>query len=149
MSIFYDILSAVKDDIETVLIPYGVPISLRRRNIYLQDDPLPIVVVAPGDTEYVDSLDFDSEVTWVYPIIINMIYPDNRNSDLALDAQEYLDIREAIRNRIYYPLLAGVPEVWDVDENGTKPFTLVDQKSTYSSTQWIAKYKSLEPRRSS
>ena len=149
MSIFYDILSAVKTDIESVLTPYGVPISLRRRNIYLQDDPLPIVVISPGDTEYVDSLDFASEVTWVYPVIINMIYPDNRHSDLALDAQLYLDIREAIRNRIYYPLLQGVPEVWDVDENGTKPFTIVDQKSTYSSTQWIAKYKSLEPRRSS
>lgn len=149
MSLFYDVLNEVASNMSTVLTPYNVPVSLRRRNIYLNGDPTPICIVSPGDTEVVDSLDFLNEVVFVYPIFINLIYPDDRDNDLALDAQLYLDIRESIRYEIYYPLLAQVSDVWDIEINGTKPFTLVDQKSTYSSTIWTARYKSLEPRRSS
>lgn len=149
MSIFYEIIDNVATDVNTVLTPFGVPVSIRRRNVYQQTiDPLPVCIVSPGDSEELRDMDFDKGTTWLYPVIINLIYPDNRNNDLAADAQEYLDIREAIRDQIFYPLLANVPEVWDVELDGTKPFTTVDQKSTYSSTQWIVKFKAKTDRRS-
>jgi hypothetical protein len=147
VSVFYDCVNAVKNEVESVLTPLGVPVSVRRRNVYLNADPLPICIISPGETEEVRELDFTGGTTWLYPIIVNLVYPDDRNNDLALDAQEYLDIREAIRNKLYFPLLNGVEEVWDVELVGTKPFTLVDQKSTYSSTLWLVSYKSKEQRR--
>lgn len=80
---------------------------------------------------------------------VNLIYPDNRENNLGLDAQLYLDIRQELRNYLYYPLMATVAEVWDVEIQGTKPFNLPDQKGTYSSSIWIMKYKAKEQRRSS
>lgn len=158
MSIYYDILNAVKDGLTTVLTPYAVPVVLRRRAVWTQTDSLPLVIVSPNDEEIIEEQDFMAGTTWQYPVNINMIWPDDRHNDLGLDAQEYLDIRQAIRYWVYYPLLTGVPTVWDADfggnytssgEYGTKPFMLVDQKSTFSSTTWIIKYKSREERRTS
>lgn len=158
MSIYYDILKAVKDGLETELTPYGVPVVLRRRQVWTQTDTLPIVIVSPQDEEIIEEQDFMAGTTWQYPVSVNMIWPDNRHNDLELDAQEYLDVRQTIRYWLYYPLLPSVPTVWDVDMGGnttssgiygTKPFELADQKSTYSSTIWIAKYKSREDRRTS
>lgn len=158
MSIYYNILKAVKDGLEPVLAEFSVPIVLRRRDVWTQQDTLPIVVVSPQNEEIIEEQDFMDGTTWQYPVSVNMIWPDNRHNDLELDAQEYLDVRQAIRYWLYYPLLPSVPSVWDVDmggnttssgQYGTKPFELVDQKSTYSSTIWIAKYKSREDRRTS
>lgn len=149
MSIFYDIIDAVATDVTSVLTPFNVPVSVRRRNVYLNDDPLPICIIAPDDEELLADMDFTGGTTWVYPVIVNLVYPDDRENNLALDAQTYLDIRQAIRDQLFYPLLNSVPEVWDVDIQGTKPFTLVDQKCTYSSTTWVVKYKAKETRRSS
>lgn len=149
MSIFYDIIANVAQDLVTVLTPYGVPVEIRRRNVYLQNDPLPICIISPQDEELLNEMDFVGGTTWAYPVSVNLIYPDNRNNNLALDAQLYLDIRQAVRDQLFYPLLTNVPEVWDVDLEGTKPFTLQDQSGTYSTTTWIMKYKAKETRRSS
>jgi len=161
MSKFYDILKATRDNLATYVASFGVPVVLRRRAVWTQTDSLPLIVVAPGDTEVVAGLDFDDSIYWQYPIIINMIYPDDRHNDLELDAQEYLDLREAIRYWIYFQLIPQVPDVWDVDtitqssglistkaSQGTVPFALADQKSTFSSTIWVVKYKTRENRRS-
>lgn len=158
MSIYYQILKAVKDGLTTELAPYNVPVVLRRRSVWTQGDSLPIVIVSPQDEEIIKEQDFMQGTTWQYPVNVNMIWPDNRNNDLEAEAQEYLDIRQTIRYWLYYPLLTGVSTVWDCDmggnytssgEYGTDPFKLVDQKGTYSSTIWIPKYKSREERRSS
>lgn len=158
MSIFYDILKAVKDGLTTELAPYSVPVVLRRRSVWTQGDSLPIVIVSPQDEEIIEEQDFMAGTTWQYPVNVNMVWPDNRQNDLELDAQEYLDVRQTIRYWLYYPLLAGVPTVYDCDMGGnitssgnygTQPFELVDQKGTYSSTIWIPKYKSREERRTS
>jgi hypothetical protein len=149
LSIYYDIIENVAEDVNNVLIPYGVPVEIRRRNVYLNGDSLPICIISPEDEEQLADMDFDHGTTWVYPINVALIYPDNRENNLALDAQLYLDIRQSIRDRLFYPLLNYVPEVWDVDLEGTKPFTTVDQKSTYSTTIWVVKYKAKETRRSS
>lgn len=148
MSIFYDIIDNVAKDIVNVLTPFGVPVEIRRRNVYLNDDPLPICIISPQDEEKLADMDFAHGTTWVYPVNVALIYPDNRNNNLALDAQLYLDIRQAIRDRLFYPLLDDVADVWDVDIEGTKPFTTVDQKSTYSTTIWVVKFKAKETRRS-
>lgn len=155
-SVYYEILKAVKDGLTTELTPYNVPVVLRRRSVWTQTDTLPIVIVSPQDEELLKEQDMMDGSTWQYPISINMIWPDNRQNDLEAEAQEYLDIRQTIRYWVYYPLLPTVPTVWNSDfgsnytssgEYGTKPFELVDQKSTYSSTIWIIKYKSREDRR--
>lgn len=135
-------------DIVNVLTPFGVPVEIRRRNVYLNDDPLPICIISPQDEEKLADMDFAHGTTWVYPVNVALIYPDNRENNLALDAQTYLDIRQAIRDRLFYPLLDDVADVWDVDIEGTKPFTTVDQKSTYSTTIWVVKFKAKETRRS-
>lgn len=158
MSEFYDILKATKDNLAAYIADSGVPVVLRRRAIWTQTDPLPIIVVAPFDTEVIKGMDFLDSVYWEYPIAINMIYPDNRHQDLELDAQEYLDLRQRIRYFVFYQLIAEVPDVWDVDTSprttfhnttpqGTKPFNLEDAKATYSSTIWLVKYKTRELRR--
>lgn len=163
MSVFYQILDAVKTGLATELAPYGVPVVLKRRAVWTQTDSLPVVIVAPHGDETIAEQDWTNAVgndaggtTWVYPVCVNMIYPDDRHNDLELEAQEYLDIRQTIRYWLYYPLLTGVPTVFDCDmggnvtsfgEYGTKPFELADQKSTFSSTIWIPKYKSREERR--
>lgn len=149
MSIFYDIIQQVASDVTGILTPYGVPVIVRRRNVYVNGDPLPCCIISPEDEEQIREEDFTNQTTWLYPVNVNLVYPDNRNNDLALDAQLYLDIRQEIRNYIYYPLMANVPEVWDVEIQGTKPFNLPDQKGTYSSSIWIVKYKAKETRRSS
>jgi hypothetical protein len=146
MSYYYDIVKSVYDDLFTNLSSYGVPFILRRRPVYRQGDPLPCVIVSVGDEEKLAQMDFDRGTTWVYPVIVNLIYPDDRNVNLELETQEYLDFREAIRDRLFVPIM-GVYTVWDVNIEGTKPFMLADQKSTYSSTIWTLKYSSKEQRR--
>jgi hypothetical protein len=149
LSIFYDIIENVAADITSVLTPYNVPVLIRRRNVYVNGDPLPCCIISPNDEEQIREEDFTNQTTWIYPINVNLVYPDDRNNDLALDAQIYLDIRQEIRDKLYYPLLNDVPEVWDVFIEGTKPFNLPDQKGTYSSTVWVVSYKAKEQRRSS
>lgn len=147
MSVFYQIVEAVAAEVTTAVTPYGTPVEVRRRNVWVNGDPLPLIVVSPGDTEEVADEDFTGQSTWVYPVNVNLVWADDRVNDFAVDAQLYLDIREAIRNELYFPLLDGVVEVWDVQILGTRPFTLPDQKGTYSSTGWMVKYKSKEMRR--
>lgn len=148
MSVWYDIIDDLASELTTVLTPYDVPVVIRRRDVYLNDDPLPICIISPGDSESVESLDFAGEVTWEYPVIVNLVYPDNRQNDLSQDAQDYLDIRQEIRYQLYfYNPIPNVETVWDTNMDGTKPFSLVEQRATYSTTKWEPKFRSLEPRR--
>jgi len=147
VSVFYQIVEAVASEVGTAVSDFGTPTLIRRRNVWVDGDPLPVILVSPGDTEEVADEDFTGETSWIYPVNVNMVWPDDRNNGFEVDAQLYLDIREAIRNRLYYPLLADVAEVWDVQILGTSPFTLPDQRGTYSSTGWMVKYKAKEQRR--
>jgi hypothetical protein len=147
LSYWYDIIANVKADLDSALTTLSVPTVIKRRNTYVGTDPLPVVIISPGDKEVVKSTDFNLGTTVIYPVTVNLIYPDDRINDLAADAQAYLDIRQAIRQRLYYPLLINVNTVYDVNGEATKPFTLYDQKSTYSTTQWTCTYQNLEQRR--
>lgn len=147
MSVFYQVVEAVASEVQTAVSGFGTPVELRRRNVWVHGDPLPCVIVSPADTEEVADEDFTGQTTWVYPVNVNLVWPDDRVNDFQVEAQLYLNIREAIRDRLYYPLLTDVAQVWDVQILGTKPFTLPDQRGTYSSTGWIVKYKAKEMRR--
>ena len=147
MSLFYHVLEAVAGEVDSVLAGHGVPVLLRRRNVWVNGDPLPVCIVSPADEERLAEMDFTGGTTWVYPVNVNLVYPDDRDNSLDLDAEVYLDVREAIRDQLFFPLLAGVAEVWDVDISATRPFTLPDQRGTASSSGYIFKFKAKQERR--
>lgn len=147
MSLFYQVIEGVASEVGAVLADHGVPVVVRRRNVWLQGDPLPVCIISPADEEKLAEMDFTGGTTWVYPVNVNLVYPDDRDSSLDLDAEVYLDVREAIRDQVFFPLLAGVADVWDVDISATKPFTLPDQKGTASSTGYVFRFKAKQQRR--
>lgn len=151
MSVFFDILTGVKQELISVLQPFNIDVVIKRNAVWQDGDNLPLCVVSAKDEEeleeqYMSMLENGANTSWAYPVCITLFYPNNMEQNMELDAQLYLQVREDIRNALFKTSVSGVSSVWDVKISGTKPFELIDQKCTYSTYEWVVKYKSLEER---
>lgn len=144
MSYYYDILQALKTRIEGVVGP--IPISIRKRPVYMTGDALPSIVVCPDDTqgESVEYLAFCKDTTYEYPVIVSVFTAGNRVEDIETDA--YLQLRQDIRNIIYQPALTGASTVYDTNLELGASFIQVEQRSTYDIMTFRVRFKSLEQR---
>lgn len=143
-AIYYDILQALKTEITPVV--GGIPITIRKRPVFLTGDPLPSIVICPDDTvgEAVDFEAFCLQTTYFYPVIVTLFEVGNRNQEVEVVNTLYL--RQEIRNAIYRPSLTGVNSVYDIAMDTGASYIQVEQRSNYDLTNFRVRYRSLETR---
>jgi hypothetical protein len=142
VSQYLTILEAVQTRVAGV--SGGVPVVIRRRPQLLNVDTLPCIVVAPApDGESVELEAFNRHVTWAYPVYVVVFSKGNRELTIAPDD---FDLREAVRNEIYQPLLSGAGTVYDIDLTLSGPFNLRSTENTTETDAFKVIYKSSETR---
>ena len=142
MSQYLSILEAVQ--LRVAAVSGGVPVVIRRRPQQLNVDTLPVIVVAPApDGESIELETFNRHVTWAYPVYVVIFAKGNRELSIAADD---FDLREAVRNEIYQPLLAGAATVYDIDLTLSGPFSLRGPENTTETDAFQVIYKSSETR---
>ena len=75
MSVFYQILDAVRDRLAT--IPSVPTIVIRKRPVLVQEDTVPIVIVSPG-REIIGDEAFGNIVEYLYSVEVTIIQAGNR-----------------------------------------------------------------------
>lgn len=115
---YFDILQAVGAEVRSVNSVSEV--SVRRRPLQLDVvDPVPHVIIWPGEgAETVDSIQWGppggpAHVTYLYPVLVVLITAGNRVVETGFE--EYMQLRQDVRNAIFHPLLGGAATVWDTD----------------------------------
>lgn len=118
MSLYSDILEAVRQKVESIPSLAGVRTTLRKSPAYVAlQDVLPQVVIAPNETlsESVDQLQFDNNVFLVFDVFIGII--TNAEWDES-SLFKRLKWREDIRLTLWrIDALPGVTSVFDCDYN--------------------------------
>lgn len=141
---YYDILQALKTRIKGVV--GSIPVTVRKRPVYLTGDALPSIVISPDDTsgESVEYLAFCKDTTYEYPVTVAVFTAGNRVEDIETSA--YLDLRQNIRNEIYQPSLTGAATVYDTNLDLGGSYIQVEQRSNYDIMTFRVRFKSLEQR---
>lgn len=103
MSRFWDILYAVRDRLATI---QGVTLAVRKRAILLEGDPLPMVIVSPG-TDTVQQEMFGGIILYNYTVNVTLVQSGNRIFEQ--DTNDWLQLRELVRNTAYRDTLPGNP----------------------------------------
>lgn len=142
MSVFYQILDAVRDRLAT--IPSVPTIVIRKRPVLVQEDTLPIVMVSPG-REVIGDEAFGNVVEYLYSVEVTIIQAGNRVYEA--DVATLFDLRENIRNQLFQPLLSGAASVYDCQLETNPAFEVVSgQASNYDISGMVITYKSVEAR---
>lgn len=145
-STYWRILSALGTRVGTVATA-PVP-QLRQKLLALQGDTYPLLIVAPGaNGEKYQGGTFGGGAFWAYPVTVAYVTAGNRT--VATGLQAYLNLREAIRDVLFQPTLAGVASLVGVDIN---PQAVVDLQAyltgNYDVTGWELTFESVETRTS-
>jgi hypothetical protein len=142
MSVFYQILDAVRDRLAT--IPSVPTIVIRKRPVLVQEDTVPIVIVSPG-REVIGDEAFGNIVEYLYSVEVTIIQAGNRVYEA--DVATLFDLRENIRNQLFQPLLSGAASVYDCQLETNPAFEVVSgQASNYDISGMVITYKSVETR---
>jgi len=142
MSVFYQILDAVRDRLAT--IPSVPTIVIRKRPVLVQEDTLPIIMVSPG-REVIGDEAFGNVVEYLYSVEVTIIQAGNRVYEA--DVATLFDLRENIRNQLFQPLLSGAASVYDCQLETNPAFEVVSgQASNYDISGMVITYKSVEAR---
>lgn len=142
MSVFYQILDAVRDRLAT--IPSVPTIVIRKRPVLVQEDTVPIVIVSPG-REIIGDEAFGNIVEYLYSVEVTIIQAGNRVYEA--DVASLFDLRENIRNQLFQPLLSGAASVYDCQLETNPAFEVVSgQASNYDISGMVITYKSVETR---
>ena len=142
MSVFYQILDAVRDRLAT--IPSVPTIVIRKRPVLVQEDTVPIVIVSPG-REIIGDEAFGNIVEYLYSVEVTIIQAGNRVYEA--DVATLFDLRENIRNQLFQPLLSGAASVYDCQLETNPVFEVVSgQASNYDISGMVITYKSVETR---
>lgn len=122
----------------------GIPtVKIRKKPVLLQEDSIPLIIVTPGK-EKVAMEAFERIVEYTYEIQITIIRAGNRIYES--DVQNFLELRESIRNSMYQPNLPGTDFI-DANIELTPPFDIVSgDSSNYDISGLIIRYKSIEER---
>lgn len=142
MSVFYDILYAVKTRLQT--ITSGPPIHVRKRAIILESDPLPIVIVSPASEQV--GLDTFQRIAGIdYTIQVTLIQAGNRVYEQ--DTQDWLQLRESIRRLLYQPALTGINDIIAMELDMQPAFeSVAGPVSNYDISGMTITYRVLEER---
>ena len=142
MSVFYQILDAVRDRLAT--IPSVPTIVIRKRPVLVQEDTVPIVIVSPG-REIIGDEAFGNIVEYLYSVEVTIIQAGNRVYEA--EVATLFDLRENIRNQLFQPLLSGAASVYDCQLETNPAFEVVSgQASNYDISGMVITYKSVETR---
>ncbi len=142
MSVFYQILDAVRDRLAT--IPSVPTIVIRKRAILVQEDTLPLIIVSPG-REVIGDEAFGNVVEYLYSVEVTIIQAGNRVYEA--DVATLFDLRENIGNQLFQPLLSGAASVYDCQLETNPAFEVVSgQASNYDISGMVITYKSVETR---
>lgn len=145
MSVFYEILDAVKTRVDAVT---GVPTPKLRKSVKLlpsDGTTFPIVFVCPNGPERVGLEAFTNKVSYEYPVVVAIIEDFNRQWEI--DVSSMLETRELIRNALYQPTLTTVSGgIFDTNIEPLDPFFLDSEVPVHEVTGFAVVYKSLETR---
>jgi len=141
-SVFWDILYATKVRMET--IP-GIPtVKIRKKPILLQEDAIPLIILTPGK-EVVGMEAFPNVVEYIYEVQISIIRAGNRIYET--DVEQFLTLRQSIRNVLYQPVLPWASTVLDSIIETNPAFDIVSGESfNYDISGMVIRYKSIEER---
>lgn len=147
MSVFYEILVACKERVQTAN-ECPVP-KIRKTAELLKEDgsTFPIVFVCPGGPEQVGMEAFNRVVSYEYPVLVVILNAFDRVFEIDVASQ--LELREAIRNVLYQPTLTTENgSVFNTEIETLAPF-FGEQGGAgiaYESTGFRLNYKSTETR---
>lgn len=141
-SVFWSALYFTKQRL--MAIP-GIPeVKIRKKPVLLQEDAIPLILITPGK-EQVEMECFDKVVEYVYEVNVAMIRSGNRIYES--DVEDFLKIRQAIRDTLYQPTIPGVSTVIDSLIETSQAFDIVSgDSSNYDISSMLIRYKSIEER---
>ena len=137
--------SALYFTIQRLMAIPGIPeVKIRKKPVLLQEDTIPLILITPGK-EQVEMECFDKVVEYVYEVNVAMIRPGNRIYES--DVEDFLKIRQAIRDTLYQPTIPGVSTVIDSLIETNQAFDIVSgDSSNYDISSMLIRYKSIEER---
>jgi len=141
-SVFWSALYFTKQRL--MAIP-GIPeVKIRKKPVLLQEDAIPLILITPGK-EQVEMECFDKVVEYVYEVNVAMIRPGNRIYES--DVEDFLKIRQSIRDTLYQPAIPGISTVIDSLIETSQAFDIVSgDSSNYDISSMLIRYKSIEER---
>lgn len=146
-SVYGNILTACEALIESISSSITgtntAAVRVRKRPVYLQGDPLPLIVVSPR-TEAIDDYQFDNAAWLTYPVIVAVIQQGN----FLYESLSYqLEAREAIRKKLSATVLSGAAEVFDfVSYNPSPVYDLGGLDKSFDVSVQEFTYKAAEVR---
>ena len=143
MSAYFDIMQAVRNRLQTALA--GVAsVVIRKRAIYLETDTLPKVIISPS-SEQVNLDAFGGIVTWDYTIQVTLVQAGNRVFEA--DVEEWLQLREDIRQQLYQPTLSGLANIVGMTIDMQPAFeSVLGNVSNYDVSGMTITYQNVEAR---
>lgn len=136
-SVYNSILDAVVSQVTNLGLVFNMsPLPVMKMKLPKAQetlDVLPLVAVAPGsEAERVEPAGAEGTRFLTYRVDVVVIAEGNR--DLVTNLDAYLSWRQQVRGLFKGPLLAGVPQVWEVDTALLAPLDrgLVNQDYDYS-----------------
>jgi hypothetical protein len=127
MSIYFDILEAVKQRVTSV--SNEITPVIRKRPILLATDAIPAIIISPGPgAETVGDEMFSRTVQYLYPVTITIVMASDRVTEVEVYGT--LELRERIRHAVYQPLLNGVASVLNTTIDLDPPYSTAAGPST-------------------
>ncbi len=144
-SVFWQILTGVQTSVAAVVSNT----VLRKKLQVLEQDTLPICVVAPGPAgEKIIEQTMKRGVWWDYPVLVAYVVKSNAVVGLQ---QSFMDTRESIRNQLFQMAApVGNPaSVFDVNINPQAAVEFQQYLGTnYDVSGFLVTYRSAEQRTS-
>ena len=140
MSVYTDILSAVKANLTTALPAQNI--RIRKKAVAVQDDTFPLVLVVPVKDEYQDDT-FSGYVVLAYEVLVVCVNSggDSLDTDFGI-----LDTRQTVRQTLHQPTLSGADTVYDTQVDLQPVFDSSALSKTYNYSPLIFKFISREVR---
>ncbi len=153
---YWDILNGVKTSVDNILAglsppPSPVPVTSIRHAIEVTDGEIaPLIVIAPGsDYEKIEKLVMPTTIWYDYVVYVALITKGNRI--LASDLQNYLLLRQGLRDGLFVAKLATVPLVfqtlWKPIPTGANNSIAMLQNTNYRGTGWELTFRTAEQRK--
>ncbi len=133
MSVYFDILTAVKDSLVSL---EGVPpVAIRENAVVLDQEKLPLVLVVAAGLPVVVRRVMPKGVHWGYPVRVVHVYGQSRT--LFGNTQANIDLWSQLRDQLGQVRLAGAESVYDTD---IKPLDLASLPRTLTTDYLLTGY---------
>lgn len=143
-STYFNILEAVKQRV--ISVSNEITPVIRKRPILLATDTIPAIIISPGPgAETVGLEAFGQIVEYLYPVTITVVAASDRVTEVEVYGA--LELREAIRQAMYQPKLAGVTSVVNTTIDLDPPYsTAAGPGTVYDVTAIRLTFSSIENR---